>query len=127
MTMNKGDPKVDALTEKELAGYFEENKDNDEIWQKKGRKIRARRGPSTVFQMRIAPDELEEITLAAEGNVSDFIRTAALEKARRNRGQPVYGDTVVYKGDDVVYVQVKESVAKFQVVGADAIWVERGH
>ena len=79
---NRGDPKVDALNEKELAEYFEERKDDTTIWESKGRKIRARRGPSTVFQMRIAPEELEEIARAAGGNVSDFVRTAALEKAR---------------------------------------------
>jgi hypothetical protein len=33
--------------------------------------------------MRLAPEELEEIAAAADGNVSEFVRTAALEKARR--------------------------------------------
>jgi hypothetical protein len=80
---NKGDPKVDELPESELARYFEDRKDDDTIWQLKGRKIRARRGPSTLFQMRIAPEELEEIAAAAGGNISEFVRTAALEKARR--------------------------------------------
>ena len=79
---NSGDPKVDAMNEEELAKYFEDRKDDPSIWEAKGRRIRARRGPSTVFQMRIAPEELEEIARAAGGNVSEFVRTAALEKAR---------------------------------------------
>jgi len=85
---------VDEMGEQALAEYFEANKDNPEVWQQKGRRIRARRGPSTVFQMRIAPDELEEITRAANGNVSEFMRTAALEKARHMAGKADVVETV---------------------------------
>jgi hypothetical protein len=82
MTNMNGDPEIDALGEEELAQYFEERRDDDSIWQKKGRRLKPGKA-STVFQMRIAPDELEEITRAAGGNVSEFVRSAALEKARR--------------------------------------------
>jgi hypothetical protein len=81
--LKQGDPQIDALSEAELTKYFDDHKDDPSLWEQKGRRIRARRGPSTVFQMRIAPEELEEIAEVAGGNVSDFVRTAALEKARR--------------------------------------------
>ena len=80
-----GDPKLDAMTESEFVEFIEQHKDDASNWEAKGRKIRARRGPSTIFQMRITPEELEEIVDVAGGNVSDFVRTAALEKARRMR------------------------------------------
>jgi uncharacterized protein (DUF1778 family) len=80
---NQGDPRLDAMSEAELAKYLEEHREDPSVWEQKGRRIRARRGPSAVFQMRIAPEELEEIAEVAAGNVSDFVRTAALEKARR--------------------------------------------
>jgi hypothetical protein len=83
-TDGSGDPRVDSLDEEALANYLEAHNEDDSLWQKHGRKVRARRGPSTVFQMRIAPEELEEIARAANGNISDFVRTAALEKARGN-------------------------------------------
>ena len=82
MTDSRGNPEVDAISEKDLGRYFDEHKEDDSMWKPKGRRIRGRRGPSTMFQMRLSPEELEEITAAAAGNVSDFVRTAALEKAR---------------------------------------------
>ena len=85
---NDGNPEVDALSHEELVRYFEAHRDDEAIWSKKSvgpRKIRGRRGPSTLFQMRIAPKELEEIARAANGNISDFVRTAALEKARQGQ------------------------------------------
>jgi hypothetical protein len=73
--------------EEELARFYEEHKDDETIWAKKGRKIRARRGgASTVVQVRLAPEELQEIYNAflqsGEGSLSAFVRTAALERAR---------------------------------------------
>ncbi len=98
--LKQGDPRIDALSEAELTKYFQEHKDDSRVWEQKGRRIRARRGPSTVFQMRITPEELEEIAEVAGGNVSDFVRTAALEKARQVRADE--GPTVAE--------QVKEQV-----------------
>ncbi len=86
MIRNPGDPKVDAMTEAELARYFEENKDNDAIWEKKPRKIRVRRGSaSTTFSLRLAPEELTELWQAAQAEGKDlgpYMREAALERAR---------------------------------------------
>jgi hypothetical protein len=92
VTSNQGDPKVDALNERDLARYFEERKDDETIWQKKGRKIRPRRGqgPSTVFTLRLAPEELTALLAAANArNVSltEFIRTAALTEAQAAKVQ----------------------------------------
>jgi hypothetical protein len=83
----KGNPAVDALPEKDLAGYFEENKDNPALWQKKPRKIRSRRGqgPSSVFTLRLTAEELEELALAASArgvSLTEFIRNTALKEAR---------------------------------------------
>ena len=72
--------------DEELAAYYEAHKDDVSLWQSKARKIRVRRGsPSTVFALRLAPEELEQIHSAAlsEGTTaSAFIRDAALEKAK---------------------------------------------
>jgi hypothetical protein len=78
--------KLDDMTEAELARFYEENRGNVDLWQKKARQIRVRRGaPSTIFSLRLAPEELEEIFGAAEregSTVSDFIRKGALDRAR---------------------------------------------
>jgi hypothetical protein len=83
MAKNKGNPEVDALDEEALARYFEERAGDLSIWEEKPIKIRSRRGgPSVVFSVRLTPQELEVIRLAADGNVSDFIRRVSLERAR---------------------------------------------
>jgi hypothetical protein len=73
------------MTETELARFYEANKDNMDLWDTKRRKIRVRRGaPSTVFTLRLAPEELEQLyRVAAEQGetLSDFIRKGALDRA----------------------------------------------
>jgi hypothetical protein len=73
------------MTESELARFFEANKDNMDLWDTKPRKIRVRRGsPSTVFTLRLAPEELEQLyRIAADQGetLSDFIRKGALDRA----------------------------------------------
>jgi len=75
--------KLDKMTEQELASFYEEHKEDMSLWQKKPRRIRARRGqgPSTMFSLRMTGEELTKIALAAEArgqSVSDFIRSAAM-------------------------------------------------
>jgi hypothetical protein len=78
--------KPDDMTEEELATFYEERKGDVSLWKSKPRKIRVRRGsPSTVFALRLAPEELEQLYRAAQAqgtNLSAFIRDAALEKAQ---------------------------------------------
>ena len=73
------------MTGAELAEFFEAHKGDMSLWETKPRKIRVRRGsPSTVFALRLAPEELEqlyEVARAQDTNLSAFIRDAALEKA----------------------------------------------
>ena len=79
--------KPDDMNEEELVQFFEDHRDDMSIWDTKPRKIRVRRGsPSTVFALRLAPEELEKLYEAAgaqDTNLSAFIRDAALEKAAR--------------------------------------------
>jgi len=76
---------TEAMTEEELARYYEERKEDLSQWETKPRKIRVRRGgPSTVFSIRFAPEELKLIQDVAESRevtISDFIRRSALEAA----------------------------------------------
>jgi uncharacterized protein (DUF1778 family) len=84
--VNPGDPEIDKLSEEELAEYFYQHREDESIWEKKSYPVKpGRRGESTYFQMRIAGADLDEIARAAfasGGNVSEFVRSAALEKAR---------------------------------------------
>ena len=77
------------MTEEELARYYEERKGDLSQWETKPRKIRVRRGgPSTVFSMRFAPEELKVAQDAAGRlgvTVSEFIRRSALEAAQGRR------------------------------------------
>ncbi len=81
--------KPDDMDEDELARFFEAHKGDVSLWERKPAKIRVRRGgPSTVFAVRMTPEELEELRLAAnaEGRtISDLVREAALKEARRKR------------------------------------------
>jgi hypothetical protein len=76
----------DHMTEEELARFYEEHSGDVSLWEKKPRQMRVRRGgPSTVFTLRLAPEEMEELFAAAktEGEtLSDFLRKAALERAK---------------------------------------------
>jgi len=82
--------KPDDMTEEELARFYEERKGDLSLWQKTPRQIRRRRGgASTVFAVRLAPSELEELQAAAKRagtTVSDFIRSAALRAASASEG-----------------------------------------
>ena len=75
----------DEMNEGELARFYEERRGDMSLWEKKPRRIRARRGgPSTVFTLRLAPEELELLFEAAtrqDETLSDFIRKGALERA----------------------------------------------
>jgi len=77
--------KPDDMTEEELARFYEERKGDLALWQKTPRQIRRRRGgASTVFAVRLAPSELQDLQAAAKRagtTISDFIRSAALRAA----------------------------------------------
>lgn len=77
--------KADEMTEAELAKFYEERKGDVSLWERKPAKIRVRRGgPSTVFSLRLAPEELELLFRRAEERgetVSEFIRGAAMKEA----------------------------------------------
>jgi hypothetical protein len=73
------------MTDEELARFYEERQGDTSLWQKKPRRIRSRRGgASTVFALRLAPEELQRLYEAAarqDETLSDFIRKGALERA----------------------------------------------
>ena len=78
---------LDDMSEEELARYFEANKESDgDIWEKKPRKIRIRRGSaSTVFTLRLAPEELEafqQFAASRKTTVSGFLREAGWAAVR---------------------------------------------
>jgi hypothetical protein len=79
----------DEMTEEELAQFYESRMGDVSLWEKKPRQIRVRRGSaSTVFSLRLAPEELEELYAAAKrdgATLSDFIRQGALDRARSIR------------------------------------------
>lgn len=80
--MNKKN--ADEMNEEELARFYEERRGDVSLWDK-SRRIRVRRGsPSSVFTMRLAPEELEQLYRAAEienVTMSEFIRKAAVDRA----------------------------------------------
>jgi hypothetical protein len=83
-----GNPAIDAMTEQEMARFFEEHAGDMSLWSKKPRKIRSRKGQgaSTVFSLRLAPKELEELFYAANKRgvtLTEFIRSSALAEARQ--------------------------------------------
>lgn len=83
--------KRDEMTEEELAAFYESRKGDLSLWESKPAKIRVRRGgPSTVFALRLAPEELELLHARARSQgrtVSDFIRSAALAAANSGTAQ----------------------------------------
>lgn len=87
--MNKN---PDEMTEEELASFYEERQGDTSLREKKPRRIRARRGgPSTVFTLRLAPEELQELYDAAarqDETLSEFIRKGALERAASLKRAP---------------------------------------
>lgn len=73
--------------EAELARHYEARKGDVSDWERVPGRIRVRRGsPSTVFSLRLAPEELTELyeAAAAQGiSVSELIRRAALTAIRQ--------------------------------------------
>lgn len=76
--------KPDEMNEKELADFYEERRGDVSLWDT-SRRIRVRRGsPSTVFTLRLAPEEIEQLYRAAGAQgetMSEFIRRAAIDRA----------------------------------------------
>jgi hypothetical protein len=74
-------------TNEELARYFKARRGDVSDWAEKPTRIRVRRGgPSTVFSIRFAEDELSRLQNVADARgitVSELIRTAALKEAGR--------------------------------------------
>src|SRR3990172_854948 len=74
-------------TNEELARYIEAQRGDVSEWAEKPTRIRVRRGgPSTVFSIRFAKDELSRLQNVADARgitVSELIRTAALKEAGR--------------------------------------------
>ena len=74
-------------TNEELARYFEARRGDVSEWAEKPTRIRVRRGgPSTVFSIRFAKDELSRLQEVADTRgitISELIRTAALKEATR--------------------------------------------
>jgi len=88
--VNPGNPELDKLSEEELAEYFYEHRDDESLWAGKFVDVTpAKPGEGLVWSMRISGKDLDEIADAAHGsgtNVSEFFRSAALEKARALSG-----------------------------------------
>jgi len=85
-----GNPILDAMTEQELADYLYEHREDESLWGNKSYPLTpAKPGEGLVWTMRISGTDLDEIADAAHGsgtNVSEFFRSAALEKARALSG-----------------------------------------
>jgi hypothetical protein len=83
---------LNSMNEQELARFHEERRGDVSLWEKKPRQIRKRRGgPSTVFTLRLAPEELEQLYSAATSQgetLSDFIRKGALARAAELGNSP---------------------------------------
>jgi hypothetical protein len=77
---------IEDMTEQERAAFYEEHKGDLSLWESKGQKMRVPpEGVSTVFRLPIEPKELEELYWAAKRaglSLSDFMRRAALDRAR---------------------------------------------
>jgi len=94
MTMvkvNPGNPELDRLSDEELAEFFYEHREDESLWEQKSDPLTpAKPGEGLVWSMRISAEDLHEISTAAiatgGGNVSEFFRSAALEKARALSG-----------------------------------------
>lgn len=84
--MTRNNAESDGIGEQELAQYLFEHDQDDSVWQSTVYDLESgERAIATIFQMRIPVEEMDEIAKAAlfdGGNVAEFVRTAALEKAR---------------------------------------------
>jgi hypothetical protein len=80
------------MTEEELAAYFQAHKDDSAVWAQQGRGLRVGpEGVSTVFSVRLSPEQLTALLVAAEAagtTTSEFIRSAALAEAERVSADP---------------------------------------
>jgi hypothetical protein len=81
---------LEEMSEEELGDYLYENRFDDSMWKASGRVLTpAKPGEGLVWSMRISGKDLDDIADAAHGsgtNVSEFFRSAALEKARALSG-----------------------------------------
>jgi hypothetical protein len=72
------------MTDEELGKFYERRRGDESLWDN-SRRIRVRRGsPSTVFTLRLAPEELEQLYKAAKSEgetMSEFVRKAACDRA----------------------------------------------
>ena len=88
--VNPGNPEIAKMSEEELAEYFYEHREDESLWEQKSYPLTpAKPGEGLIWSMRISGDDLHEISTAAianGGNVSEFFRSAALEKARALSG-----------------------------------------
>lgn len=84
-----GPTKKSRPTDQELAKFHEAHGGDVSIWEPTPVRIRVRRGgPTTVFSLRLTPEELAELYKTAERegvSTSEYIRHAALESARSGR------------------------------------------
>jgi hypothetical protein len=70
------------MTEKEMASYFQEHRDDTSIWETESTPVESKKEPAVVFSVRFAPSELEGIRKRADGlgvTVASIIRSAVLE------------------------------------------------
>ncbi len=110
------------MTEADLARYFDERKGDLSQWETKPRRIRVRRGgPSTVFSIRFAPEELKLIQLAAtiQGmTVSEFVRRASLGAATTSPGSDEYEALMRLMGE--LQVSLTEARKRMRRIGGRA-------
>ncbi|HXC00486.1 MAG TPA: hypothetical protein VNU74_08795 [Terriglobales bacterium] len=70
------------MTEKEMAAYFQEHRDDPTIWETKSTPVESKKEPAVVFSVRFLPSELEGIRKQADAmgvTVANIIRNAVLE------------------------------------------------
>ena len=79
----------------------------------------------SVVSLRLSASEFAEISEVAGKNVSDFIRRAALEKARlgKDQAEPQRTGSVVIHKRGVINFKIQDVVTSLQVVGVDDLWV----
>jgi hypothetical protein len=116
------EPDLDSMSESELADYLYEHRDDPSLWGTKSYPLPpAKKGEGLVFQLRINGKDLDEIALAAYangGNVSEFFRVAALERARALAGKPGPSAEELARKLDTVQTLVNELQAAVVAVSA---------
>jgi len=84
-------------SESERADYYEENKDDPEIWGESA-PAKPRRRLASMISVRLSPEEAEVIRAAADQrdlSVSGFLRATALKEANRESSLDRRGGWVV--------------------------------